>query len=58
MNWYDWKVAPFGEGTKRKEFPDAFAFAIVLQYAKKNKCSVAVVSKIPISLRPANDVRS
>ncbi len=44
MDWYDRQQAPFGQGKNRKEFPDAFAFAIVLQYAQNNKCSVAIVS--------------
>jgi hypothetical protein len=45
MNWYDQQRAPFGEGKKRKEFPDALALAVLLTYARKNRVSVAVVSK-------------
>jgi hypothetical protein len=45
MNWYDQKRAPFGGGKKRKEFPDAFALAALLSYAKKNDISIAVVCK-------------
>jgi predicted nucleic acid-binding protein len=44
MNWYDTQKAPFGEGAKRKEFPDAFTFASMLDYIDKNKCMVAIVS--------------
>jgi len=44
MQWYSWGQAPFGKGEKRKEFPDAFAFAALLHYAKKSGKKVAVVS--------------
>jgi hypothetical protein len=44
MQWYRWGRAPFGTGEKRKEFPDAFAFAALLDYAKKSKAKVAIVS--------------
>jgi len=44
MSWYDSIRAPFGEGKKRKEFPDAFAVEIVALYAEKNAICVAVVS--------------
>jgi hypothetical protein len=44
MDWYDNVRAPFGLGEKRKEFPDAFAVAALLAYAKKTKFTVAVVS--------------
>lgn len=44
MSWYDSIRAPFGEGKKRKEFPDAFAVEIVSLYAEKNAICVAVVS--------------
>lgn len=45
MSWYDSIRAPFGEGKKRKEFPDAFAIEIVALYAEKNNVCVAVVSE-------------
>jgi hypothetical protein len=45
MSWYDTIRAPFGEGKKRKEFPDAFAIEIVSLYAEKNQVCVAVVSE-------------
>jgi hypothetical protein len=45
MTWYDSIRAPFGEGKKRKEFPDAFAIEIVSIYAEKNGICVAVVSE-------------
>jgi hypothetical protein len=45
MDWYDQQQAPFGEGEKRKEFPDAFAIAAAVAYAKSKKTKVAVVSK-------------
>ncbi len=45
MNWYDKVRAPFGEGKKRKEFPDAFAIAAILEFAKTNNTSIAVISK-------------
>ena len=44
MSWYDDIRAPFGEGKKRKEFPDAFAIEMVSIYAEKNNICVAVVS--------------
>jgi hypothetical protein len=44
MAWYSSATPPFREGKKRKEFPDAFAVAILAEYAKKNDCPVAVVS--------------
>lgn len=44
MSWYDDARAPFGEGKKRKEFPDAFAIEILSIYAEKNNICVAVVS--------------
>lgn len=44
MAWYDSIRAPFGEGKKRKEFPDAFAIEIVSLYAEKHEICVAVVS--------------
>lgn len=45
MTWYDSIRAPFGEGRKRKEFPDAFAIEIVSLYAEKHGICVAVVSE-------------
>lgn len=45
MTWYDDVAAPFREGKKRKEFPDAFAIAILEKFAKQNACAVAVVSE-------------
>lgn len=45
MNWYDMKTPPFGEGRKSKEFPDAFAIALVRDYSKDRNVAVAVISK-------------
>jgi PIN domain len=45
MQWYDHVVPPFREGKKRKEFPDAFAIAIVEAYARSTGSSIAVVSE-------------
>lgn len=45
MDWYDRIAAPFREGKKRKEFPDAFAISILESYANKTACFVAVVSE-------------
>lgn len=47
MDGYDSKQPPFGEGNKRKEFPDAFAVAAVVAYSKANTTQVAVVSADP-----------
>lgn len=44
MDWYDNSTAPFGRGDKRKEFPDAFAFAAVAHYATSRRSTVAVIS--------------
>src|SRR5678815_2858107 len=33
MDWYDSQSPPFGSAGKRKEFPDAFAIAIVQSYS-------------------------
>lgn len=44
MHWYDRITPPFREGKKRKEFPDAFAIAIIEAYARKTGATVAVVS--------------
>ncbi|AOG22031.1 PIN domain-containing protein [Acidovorax sp. RAC01] len=45
MQWYDHVTPPFRDGKKRKEFPDAFAIAIVDAYARSTGSSVAVVSE-------------
>lgn len=45
MRWYDSVTPPFGQGKKRKEFPDAFAVAIIEAYATKHDAFVAVVSE-------------
>jgi predicted nucleic acid-binding protein len=45
MNWYDYQQAPFGSGSKRREFPDALALAALLAYQKKKGVPIAVVSK-------------
>lgn len=47
MAWYDSAIPPFGPGKKRKEFPDAFAIAILEQFAEKNSALIAVVSTDP-----------
>jgi hypothetical protein len=47
MNWYDAAQPPFDKGKKRKEFPDAFAIAILRSYAEQHECYVAVVSHDP-----------
>jgi len=44
MNWYNSKKSPFGEGSKRKEFPDAIAVYCVARYAKINEVVVAFIS--------------
>jgi hypothetical protein len=44
MDWYDQQQAPFGEGAKRKEFPDAFTLASAVTYASAKSTKVAVVS--------------
>ena len=44
MQWYDRVTPPFRAGKKRKEFPDAFAIAIVEAYARHTGSSIAVVS--------------
>ncbi len=45
MQWYDSVTPPFREGKKRKEFPDAFAIAIVEAYARKTGDTIAIVSE-------------
>jgi hypothetical protein len=45
MNWYDEIAPPFAEGKKRKEFPDAFAIAILEAHAKMHQEPIAVVSE-------------
>lgn len=47
MQWYDTVRAPFREGKKRKEFPDAFAVESLAIYAAKKQIVVAVVSEDP-----------
>jgi hypothetical protein len=47
MGWYDNVKPPFREGKKRKEFPDAFAVAILAAYASKTGSRIAVVSEDP-----------
>jgi hypothetical protein len=47
MNWYDAGEPPFDKGKKRKEFPDAFAIAILASYAEQHGCYVAVVAHDP-----------
>ena len=44
MRWYDSMLAPFAEGKKRKEFPDALAIAIADVYARKHDEQIAVIS--------------
>lgn len=45
MRWYDLVRAPFREGKKRKEFPDAFAIESLAQFAAKEQDYIAVVSE-------------
>lgn len=45
MRWYEQVTPPFREGKKRKEFPDAFAIAIVEAHARKTGDMIAVVSE-------------
>ncbi|PYJ84768.1 MAG: hypothetical protein DME22_11565 [Verrucomicrobia bacterium] len=45
MDWHDQQQPPFGPGQKEKEFPDAFALASTLAYAKAESTRIAVVSK-------------
>ncbi len=45
MHWYDQITPPFREGKKRKEFPDAFAIAIIEAHARKVGDTIAVVSE-------------
>jgi hypothetical protein len=48
MDWYDTSTPPFNAGKKRKEFPDAFAVAMLEKYVKEHKGShVGVVSADP-----------
>jgi hypothetical protein len=47
MSWYENVRAPFGQGKKRKEFPDAFAIAALAAYGKKTATYIAVVSEDP-----------
>jgi hypothetical protein len=43
MEWYYRGRGPFGP-KKQKEFPDAISLAAILDYSKREKCSIAVVS--------------
>jgi PIN domain len=45
MDWYDQSLAPFREGKKRKEFPDALAISLLAAYAEKHHCFIAVASE-------------
>ncbi|NNU45239.1 PIN domain-containing protein [Ramlibacter montanisoli] len=45
MHWYDTLTPPFREGKKRKEFPDAFALAILAAHAAATGKIIAVVSE-------------
>jgi hypothetical protein len=45
MDWHDQQQPPFGPGQKEKEFPDAFALASALAYAKAKSTRIAVISK-------------
>ena len=47
MGWYDSTRSPFNSGKKRKEFPDAFAIAVLDAYASKTDTYVAVVAEDP-----------
>jgi hypothetical protein len=44
MGWYDRVEPPFREGKKQKEFPDAFAIAMLAAYARREQAYIAVVS--------------
>jgi hypothetical protein len=44
MDWYIQNKPPFGSKGKRKEFPDAFSFAALLDYAKRSRETLAIVS--------------
>lgn len=54
MDWYDRSQAPFREGKKRKEFPDALAIQIVERYSELNGLQIAVVSS-DVDMREACD---
>lgn len=45
MDNYDLAVPPFGDGKKRKEFPDAFAVASLDAYHSKTGKLIAVIAK-------------
>lgn len=45
MRAYDIGMPPFGEGKKRKEFPDALAIAILEVFSSRNGVPIAVVSQ-------------
>jgi hypothetical protein len=44
MDWYEKPRAPFAEGKKSREFPDAFAIAILGVHASATHDTIAVVS--------------
>ncbi|HUW49017.1 MAG TPA: PIN domain-containing protein [Patescibacteria group bacterium] len=44
MEWHDKGTAPFGKGSKKAEFPDAFALSSLLSFAKKEDQAVAIIS--------------
>jgi hypothetical protein len=44
MRWYERGLAPFGDGKKKHEFPDAFAISALLARAKESHSEVAVIS--------------
>jgi hypothetical protein len=45
MGWYDTVQAPFKDGKKRKEFPDAFAIDALAAYAAQNNCYIGIVTQ-------------
>lgn len=44
MDWYERRLPPFGDGKKRKEFPDAIAIATLLGHATHAGEQIGVVS--------------
>ncbi len=44
VHWYSTVRPPFGTGEKRKEFPDAFTVCSLIDYAKAQGITIAVVS--------------
>lgn len=55
MGWYDRCAPPFGQGKKRKEFPDAFALAALEGYAKHNGSTCIAVVSLDNDLKNACD---